>query len=279
MEREKNNTGLIVALIVLSILVAGLAGFIVYDKVIKDINKSSDSAEENDSTNKPTVYRDYDLEKAKELVDKYYTDGSWIFDDEHKLEMAFNQMENISLKRVSCKSLYGEDFYWHDDTVLACDNYSKVFEYSELNNEYKKLFGSLSNAPKTWFNIDNNELFNDFEVTALNYIEKTNQFATLVCRGTCGGPFGDGVSLYDVLSAQTDDEDNLYVIIGYVTFNWDWNDDEEVELQSNYDKSIAYKDKNDISGNYVKENQDKIYKTTIVFTNENGNYVFKNKNK
>ena len=49
MERERNNTGLIVVVTLLVVAVLGLIGFIVYDKVIKDSNEPN--TEENTGAN------------------------------------------------------------------------------------------------------------------------------------------------------------------------------------------------------------------------------------
>jgi len=47
---EKKNTGLIVLVVVLSLLVVGLGGFIIYDKVLNENNDKVDKNNNNSTT-------------------------------------------------------------------------------------------------------------------------------------------------------------------------------------------------------------------------------------
>ena len=72
MEERKNNTGLIVLITVLVILVLGMGGFIIYDKVINKTNESD--IEENNSETQNTeddlvVRKSYKVGDEVELAD------------------------------------------------------------------------------------------------------------------------------------------------------------------------------------------------------------------
>lgn len=262
-ERRNSNVGFAVLITVLVMLVLGMGGFIIYDKVINKTNEPN--IEENDRVDddKHTAYTDYDLNEAKKLVDKYYVfygDGT-SFDNmsnKDKNAIAFAQTNNRDLKKVSCKSLYGKDFYELGDSVLGCDSNTNVIDYNVLNNEYHKLFGENKNASAEGFNGDG----------YFDYVTKTNQFAKLDCMGSCGTPF-EILAAYDVLSAKMDDNNNLIVTVGYDSFSFDT--DREIYVSS-YDNSSTIDQSFDLDNNYIKQNLNKVYKLTLTFKKENNDF-------
>lgn len=65
---EKKNTGLIVLVIILSLLVVGLSGFIVYDKVLSNNEVENNDNNINDTTNNNEVNNNTDTNNNNDIV-------------------------------------------------------------------------------------------------------------------------------------------------------------------------------------------------------------------
>lgn len=86
---EKKNTGMKVAIVILCLLVVGLTGYIVYDKVLNDNNKSSNNGNViNNNSEDNTVkfleqvegvwgYNYYFIKINKENNEYFYTQGQY----------------------------------------------------------------------------------------------------------------------------------------------------------------------------------------------------------
>ena len=265
-KERNNNTGLVVLITVLVMLVLGMGAFIIYDKVINKTNEPNSEENNKVDNNETITYTNYDLEEAKKLVDKYYVlyDDGTSFDNmsnEDKNAIAFTQIGASSLKEVSCKSLYGKDSYELENSVLGCQSNTEVIDYNILNNEYHKMFGNNNDAAKVGFE----------KQYHFDYVSTTNQFAKLECFGTCGSPFGI-MAIYDVLTAKIDSDDNLIINVGYDLFSF--NPDSEKYI-SKYDSSTVIDSSSDLNDNYIKQNPDKVYEITFTFEKENGDFVLK----
>lgn len=261
MEERKNNTGLIVLITVLVMLVLGMGAFIIYDKVINKINEPNSEENNNDKI----TYTDYDLESAKTLIAKYYIRDRGVstfdkMDDNDKALIAFHKLNDSSFNTATCQSIYGKNEYWYKDTFMGCQSPYDVrtFDYEIINKEYQKLFGNNENLKKQ-----------DFE--NMEYINDKNIFVELMYFAG-----GDAIwphIMYDVLSAKLSSEDKLIINVGYVKFDVD-TEKEEIYSPS-FDSTITYKDVDDIESSFITDYSDKVTKLEFVFEKENGNFVLK----
>lgn len=266
MVKEKSsNTAMAVVVTLLSVIIVGLVGFIIYDKVI---NKTSEPDVE-EKNNGETSDADYNLKDAKKLVDKYFVfyGNSTSFDkmsNSDKNAIAYTQLNDNELKSGSCKSLYGTNFYTLGETVLVCDSKTIVVDYETLNNKYHELFGENQNAEK--------ESFYNHKKEYINYVSNTDQYAKLDCEGTCGSEF-EILYVYDVLSAKIDKDSNLTIKVGYDSFFFDTDEEAYVSTYNNSNKVNSASDLND---NYVNQNLNNIYELTLTFKKDNNNFILKN---
>lgn len=167
----------------------------------------------------PNEVVDYDLKKAKELVDKFYTDNyivsSNIFKDgmteRYKISMAFNEIKD-KLKEMECTELY-KDGKKDDEGIVVgdgtyCDGKANTVLYADLERAYKSLFGNDAKLAKRTVGI-------------FDYIKDENIFVYLSCR--CGG-VDQAKHVYDVKDA-TKRGKNLTINVYYYEL-----EDEENEL-------------------------------------------------
>ena len=155
---------IIISVIILLLIILG--EYLIWDKIVV-----------------PSEVRDYDLVKAKELVDKFYTDdyivSSNIFKDgmteRYKLSMAFNAAKDKQ-REVECSELYKDKETDYEGIVVGngtyCDGKVKTILYADLEKAYKGLFGNDSKLLKK-------------SVGIIDYVDDENVFAFLSCR--CGG--------------------------------------------------------------------------------------------
>ena len=171
---KKNNKGLVITIVILSLLVVGLGGYIIYEKVNyesaeKNNNCTNDNTVENDKMNESENINTADhveledsvktkLKEVFEFVYDYYnTAGSYCgtisFDDEIEPQpdnvynastqySSFNEMINHLKKYMTEHVIYGlnymsADSYIEKDGKLYCPNFNKGgFEY-ELDSTIK----------------------------------------------------------------------------------------------------------------------------------------------
>ena len=280
MEERNNNTGLVVLVTVLVMLVLVLAGFIVYDKVINKTNEpnTEENNKENNDSNDNITYTDYDLDDAKKLVDKYYYNwgdfGSTTFekmDDNDKMYLAYVQLNKNEFTFANCKNLYGNnsnatrtDYGEYNIFILnnehVCNDESKFISYEKINNVYKTLFGSSNNMPRKAFGLG---------FDAIDYVD--NGFVILDFYG--GGDWPTPYIMYDVLSAKLSSENKLTINVGYVKFNIDT--EKSKPYSPSFDSTITYKDIENIESSFIKDYSDKVTKLEFVFEKENANFVLK----
>ena len=285
MERERNNTGLVVAVTVLIMLVLSLVGFIVYDKVINNNTKDPNSSDNNENE---VTYINYDLDEAKKLIDIYYgpeKESAMFFDgnltEEERLIITFSQMKDLTLRTINCKSLSKEDALWYEEVVGSCVYETEAFEYSELNAVYKNLFGSLNNAPKKGFSpfklLPLMDKFKDSETIGFEYYK--GEYVGILCYRTCGSEsYVDSKYMYEVASAKIGSDESLIIEVDYIGFEPILGNefiDDVRGYESTYDGAIVYDELSDISDNYIKENPNKVHRATFTFEKENGNFVLK----
>jgi len=117
---EKKNTGLIVTIILLIVIVLGLGGYIVYDKFLKDTEDNKETTEVKEEI------LALDSEEVKGLTD--VTKFSY-FD--------FDINNNESLLKVAAYSVDEEEYLSYEN-----DSESKYFTTEILKKHFDQLFGS-----------------------------------------------------------------------------------------------------------------------------------------
>ena len=175
MENKKNSKGLIVLVIILVLCVLGLAGYIVYDKVLNkktpiiDIkeciptqNKETENNVENTDENSfldkyisETINysKDYEIlnnDDYKSLIKKYIVIGNNIVDNENEVSINNTVLSetpwNKISKYVDNKELYSE---------MTENSSIKTVKYEDLLNTKKQLYGDNSSLKKESFNYSN----------------------------------------------------------------------------------------------------------------------------
>lgn len=150
MEYQKNNnTGLIVTVTILSMLVLGLTGFVIYDKLTE--KQSNNNIEENEISNnqqkEETKVVELDIEdltpQLSELINEVpnifdiYGDSSYSEDPiDHSMFIAVRTISNLY---VDVSEVYGheaKDKFYNGDY-----NYNVYVEAKYLKEAYKRLFG------------------------------------------------------------------------------------------------------------------------------------------
>lgn len=130
----------------------------------------------------PNETKDYDLVKARALVDKFYSDNYIINDnvfksgmtERYKISMAFN--ESKKSKEYNCDEIYKDNEKDSDGIIVGdgtyCDGTVNGILYADLEKSYKNLFGNSSKLMQK-------------SIGVFDYIKDENLFTYLSCR--CGG--------------------------------------------------------------------------------------------
>lgn len=246
---------------ILAILVLGLGGYLVYDKVfdngVKEEVKDESSKQES---------KEFDLAEAKKLVDKYtlgfiYWPGIFeeTLSEEEKINIAINYTNSTKVE-YTCKEAFPNDKDDHGQFIVQVDDfsatcyemmegdayYNKVYSYESVNETYKELFGDKKDAPKRVVSAG----FNRYA-----YSEKYDAYFTLSCE--CGGaPTQD--SYYDVASA-IETNDTLEVIVNYIKFVFtEW--DKKYSVSQNYNINVSAENVHDVTDEQIKGLYDRAIK-------------------
>lgn len=276
---ERNNNSVVTAVIVtvLVMIVLGLVGFIVYDKVINKTNEPStgenDKVDNNEQNNDIVV--DYDKNEAKALVDKYfiYFPGFGIttfdkFDEAAKICIAQQHINENMKKPVDCNKVCGQDRCVVENLNGGCwSELSKSVSYADFNEVYKSLFvGDLEKKD------------NATGYCAMDYNEKNNEFILLEFLG--GGDSSD-IYLYDVLSAKLTNENQLTVEVGYTLFKCTMGGNIENEsCTAVFDQNVNYIRKqlieNGFEQQFIQKYSSKVKVLKFNFVKENNKFVLNN---
>ena len=237
-----------VIIVILVILVLGMGGYLVYDKVIdKDVENKDKVIEQIEK---------YDLEEAKELVDKYYDFGCGdnMFNigltEDYKMYITYMDLNHFALQESDSKYLGAIDITGGDGTELETYIY-----YDNFVENYKKLFGEKSV-------IEKKEYLNS--CPGFSYLKSENVGEIFIVRGACGCGAGR-YSYYEVLDA-TKNNKKLMITVGTITLEADENLIYTLDGKT-YQESIP----ENVLSNYIK-NSNKVDKYELEFVKENGHY-------
>lgn len=251
-----------IVITMLTILVLGLGGYLVYDKVIdKEINKEEDT--------NLTQENDFDSAEAKKLIDKYYAEGPTGGPNTFKTGYTEEIKRYLALK----KSEYDKITYiWYEPFNSA----REAIYYDDLNETYKYLFGETNDAARE-----------DFSLGCKKFVYDKKQ-DVFIDASECGG-VGTPKYFYGVKTAK--EKDNKLVIdVVYAEFNIVGSYDENNVVYFKYNDTLnnSYDDK-DIYGSesgkerenydkfeekYLEENSQKLPIYTFVFEKEDNHYIF-----
>lgn len=279
---EKNNKGLMVLVIILSLLVVGLFGYIVYDKVIdveEDNNKVSDNKEEDNNKVADNDNINFDLARGYindlidlgtyDLFDRLSEEG---LSDNVKLSMALSGSDNF-VQSYTCGEAFTSNYaegneyrpVGHERWACSVINKEPVYsiEYDSVNFVYKSLFGNIGDVPKKIEYCSN---------TMCDYSTKTNSYVRLIMQAS-GLPFYS--YYYNVKNVEVNDNE-LKIKISYLTYTNIYIISEETFDISYYlnDKVYEVNNKADIKKAYY-DNEKTLPSLTFVFEKENQDYILK----
>ena len=290
---EKKSKGLITIIVLLILIVLGLVCYICYDKGVFGGKKES-SNNNGTKTEISEKEQDYDKEKAKKSIDKYYyeviSENIFTFknsyDDLTKNAVAIKNITNSKRKTINCSSLYDKSLDAQKDgsygytvklnsTVFdlgnfaggGCDNgLTDYYDYEDLNTVYKDLFGKDSNIQKSDFKSG---------YIVYDYIENENIFVKLDCR--CGGAEGPHYRNYFVQNAKTKGK-NLIINVGYISMLPD-NDAKDIVLKTTIaGEEVRYTEaeiqKDTFEKEFLDKYLDKLDTYEFTFKYEDDHYVF-----
>ena len=254
MENKKNSKGLIVLVIILVLCVLGLAGYIVYDKMLSknkktiNANKSSTITQkilDTDKNNKNILmkygYKEININNKEKLFPK-------IKKDIIKLE---TNIEN--LKKYYINEEY-ETFEYDNGKIIYSFNNNKVNIYQEIDDvkeikyDFIDCMGSLyifaiTNNDEIWYKSNMN--YSSTEETNSSFIKLKGKYkdveSLLLHSDTCGAT---------VIYLAKDDNDNYY----------------NIENETLFEKNIYYI--NDNLNFKIMDNRNVYFdnkKTTVLF--------------
>lgn len=211
---EKKNTGFIVLVTLLVVLVIGLTGYIAYDK-ISDSKKNNDVVD-NEKNNEDTQ------KIGKELFEKY---GNYVYssenlnysnlDNEIRLEMALLKSDNIVYNQnfsIDSKNL-------SSDGGMILDYYLKV-NIVDFEKSYRLLFGSDKNVDYSVSEYAINDFSTSFFVDDVsNPVGCKKENYEYVCYVFWGGStwVGDNRIMYDYSEIKND---KLNVYVNFLALNF-----------------------------------------------------------
>lgn len=258
-----------VIITILAILVLGLGGYLVYDKVV---NKETPSINKNEEKQEEVKEESYDLVEAKKLVDKYYLNhffGGNSFNgytDEVKIWLAYNSLSETQQSTVNCAELYeGKENVTKDpqgyilENKRTCDGEAKTVTYDNMSKAYKSFFG-------------NNVELKKEDISQFDYNEEKDIFILLGCR--CGGA-DTSIYIYDVKTAKQIGN-NLIVEVGYSVIIDNYYNGES-HYYSNVDSSVIYTldevNQEEFEDNFIKKYLDVMDTYKFTFVKENDHYI------
>ena len=213
MENMKNTI-----ILILSILVIGLGGYVIFDKVVEKKN--------GNGINSPVAEENFDLNSARVLINRYTKKNSgdflfWqsLFDagqmsDSQKVYIAFDNTK-VTWMTYNCETAFPQGNYVSESQYSVMENSNgicydgdKLQTYTDLSETYKELFGQDAVLPKTEVSVG---------FSRSKYSEKYDSYIGLSCE--CGGVSWQE-SYFDVVDAKLKG-DNLEIFVKYAKFESD----------------------------------------------------------
>ena len=258
-----------IVIIILSILVLGVGGYLAYDKVLEkeETNVNNKNEEEViEKENYAIMARNY----IDDVIDMWVSDPLYSLssnglDERMKLLMAISNVKRSSA--VLCQNAFDIESnqlgYFDEPVSCRIDDNLSLFDYDLVNKEYKNLFGTSENAQKV--DASGN--------MAYKYLNKLNGYVELSMS------FSRGTSLYYYEIEEVDVVDNkLKITISYLTYHYsDLNALESYLDSYSYiigDTTYREKTKDEVIKAY-NENKKELPNLTFNYEKEDGRYILK----
>lgn len=258
-----------IVIIILSILVLGLGGYLVYDKVIdkEETNANNKNEEIVEQQDDKEIY----ATMARKYIDDVIDTGVYkVLDQLHENGLTQDIKTLIAISNVSgyesfCQDLFEIDvntssYFSENFGESACvsnQTLNSIF-YDEVNAVYKKTFGALENAPKRY--IPN--------IIPYEYSNKMDRYVLLHARSSVI----NYLYYYDVDNVEITDS-KLEIKISYLTYsytNWDAID------YAYYIGETLYRNKTEEEViKAYNDNKKSLPKLTFNYEKEDGRYILK----
>lgn len=164
---EKKNTGIIVLIVVLALLLGLLGGYIITDKLIKENDTmNNDNPNKNEDQNNNTTVT-FTMDDAKKLMESYKVEkeifrGSYYIFEINGSNYKYNDIFSLAIPHVKFTVVNIEDSWVQKMSdsigleVVRFDGYletgkAKIYKHSDLENYLKTLFGPNYSLKKTNF--------------------------------------------------------------------------------------------------------------------------------
>lgn len=269
-----------IVITILTVLVLCLGGYLVYDKVSEKNDKKIEdnmSKENLDSSGEEAL----DTYVAKEFIDKII--DSKVFNILDKLsENGLSEENKISLAiarsgvsvAYSCQDAFDifneNNEYRISNQRWGCYKESQIssYTYDNVNQQYKKLFGSSKNAEKIGI----------YTTIAYEYSNKINAYVAL---DAYFGPIVSNEYYYNIESAIINDN-KLNIVISYLSYFYK-NLDSYLNKDSNSEVVYKLRGKeytvkmNEVS-TVFDNNKEALPHLTFSYEKQDGNYILKSVN-
>ncbi len=219
LENKKSNTGLIVIIVILSIAVIGLSGYIIYDKVLNKPEVKEEEKVEKPNTEEPKeeekqpVIEKPTLEKEEVLIKIYES----LFYELNLNTEGRDLLTHESNRYHLVKNLIQQ--YKPEDVIYDSEIYNDVvgFFYIEetvFDNYYKEIIGkefiNSSTRVMTYDEIESYAKENDFEFNS-NLINKDKKYYQITIM--TGSP--NYIDSIKIIENKIDENDNILITIEY----------------------------------------------------------------
>ena len=261
-----------IVIIILSILVLGLGGYLVYDKVIdkEETNANNKNEEIVEQQDDKEIYATMARKYIDDVIDIGIYDvlgqlSKYGLDENIKTLMA---IYNVQVKNEClCQDAFDIDpntrEYFSERLICSENDPVYLFDYDSVNIAYKKLFGTSANAVKT--NVSN--------VRPYEYSDKANGYVEL----SSGISAKHSLFYYDIEEVEATDS-KLKIKFSYLTYHYS-----NMTTASNRSNSFSYyigetlyenKTKEEVIKSY-NENKKSLPNLTFNYEKEDGRYILK----
>ena len=244
----KNKSGLIVVIVVLSVLVGFLGGYIISDNLIdkEPNNEVTNNGNDNNNNENVETEKDYSLTKAEELMSKYLysTSCNREYIDDLNNEEIKNVLAIKNSKKsdeYNCNLVYGNDFgekLYYYNGAYACiedDAMGKIdfYKYNDVLASKKLLFGSDESLTKKTFDSTSSTV-------RYEYNSNYNIYVGLQLMGGGACP----PSIKNTVESAKISNDTLKIVVVKKEYNLDDNTQEMTTVKSENQIQYIFKQAN-----------------------------------
>ena len=268
-EEKKERTSKVTILALVIVLILAL-GYIAYDKGLIFGNSSTNTTDVSDKDNNAGNKKDEEENENKDYITKLEVNDNTVVD-------LFNKMNSVA------GHYCGVSEYYTDSKVTAA-SLGNEFVYELAVSNVEKMYGKVDITEAQFDNVVSSILGSNYKYNHIAYANKCTRYVynpntkvyvyqtNLECGGSCGIH-----DLRKVVGAYKDDRTKTLTIEVGVLFATD-NGNNTYSFYKDYKKTQVVTDyEKEDGGDYAKETIENAKKGTIynmVFTLENGNYVY-----